>query len=183
MLWHHHSLMSEACIFCKPATHLLRNLYTYICVFVYTHVCAQLCLTLQSHELQPARLLCPWDFPGKDTGVGCHFWLQGIFLTQGSKPCLLHLLNWQVDSLPLCHLGSPIYTYIDIDIDIDIDIHTHTHTHIRVHAQKISQQNQFIQTSQKQQLSAKSKMHKQIYNGILYISNNECTITIFESMV
>ena len=31
------------------------------------------------HGLQPARLLCPWDFPGKNTGVGCHFLLQGIF--------------------------------------------------------------------------------------------------------
>ena len=37
----------------------------------------------------PARLLCPWDFPGKNTGVGCHFLLQGIFLTQGSNPQLL----------------------------------------------------------------------------------------------
>ena len=32
----------------------------------------------------------PWDFPGKDTGVGCHLLLQGIFLTQGSNPGLLH---------------------------------------------------------------------------------------------
>ena len=31
-----------------------------------------------------ARLLCPWDFPGKNTGAGCHFLLQSIFLTQGS---------------------------------------------------------------------------------------------------
>ena len=31
---------------------------------------------LQTHELQPTRLLCPWDFPGKNTGVGCHFLLQ-----------------------------------------------------------------------------------------------------------
>ena len=36
--------------------------------------------------------------------IGCHFFLQGIFLTQGLNP---HLLNWQVDSLPLSHLGSP----------------------------------------------------------------------------
>ena len=36
-----------------------------------------------------------------------HFLLQGSFLTQGSNPCLLHLLDWQVDSLPLKHLGSP----------------------------------------------------------------------------
>ena len=40
--------------------------------------------------LQPTRLLCPWDSPGKNTGVGCHFLLQGIFLTQGSKLGLLH---------------------------------------------------------------------------------------------
>ena len=42
------------------------------------------------HGLRPTRLLCPWDFPGKDTGVGCHFLLQGIFPTQGSNPCLLN---------------------------------------------------------------------------------------------
>ena len=44
-------------------------------------------------------LLCPLNFPGKNTGVGCHFLLQGIFLTQGSNPHLLHLLHWQADSL------------------------------------------------------------------------------------
>ena len=55
---------------------------------------------LQPHKLWPARLLCPWDFPGKNTGVGCHFLLQGIFPTQGSNPCLLH---WEVDSLPPSH--------------------------------------------------------------------------------
>ena len=47
--------------------------------------------SLQPHGLQPARLLCPWNFPGKDTGVGCHSLLQGIFPTQGSNPSLLHL--------------------------------------------------------------------------------------------
>ena len=35
-----------------------------------------------THELQPLRLLLTWGFPGKNTGVGCHFLLQGIFLTQ-----------------------------------------------------------------------------------------------------
>ena len=52
-----------------------------------------------------ARLLCSWDFPGKNTGVGCHFLLQGIFLTQGLN---LSLLRWQADSLPLSHQGSPV---------------------------------------------------------------------------
>ena len=42
---------------------------------------------LQSHDrLQPARLLCPWGSPGKNTGVGCHALLRGIFLTQGWNP-------------------------------------------------------------------------------------------------
>ena len=55
--------------------------------------------------LQPARLLCLWDFPGKNTGVGSHFLLQGIFPTQGSNP---RLLQWQENSSPLSHLGSPV---------------------------------------------------------------------------
>ena len=55
--------------------------------------------------LLPSRLLCPWDFSGKTTGVGCHFFLQGIFPIQGLNPCLLH---WKVDSLPLSHQGSPL---------------------------------------------------------------------------
>ena len=47
------------------------------------------------YGLQPARFLCPWDSSGKNTGVGCHALFQGIFLTQGSNPHLLHLLHWQ----------------------------------------------------------------------------------------
>ena len=65
-------------------------------------LCAQSCLTLfHPQGLQHIMLLCPWDFPGKNTGVVCHFLLQGIFQTQGWNPCLLHLLHWQADSLPL----------------------------------------------------------------------------------
>ena len=59
--------------------------------------------SLRPHGLWHTRLLCPWDFPGRNTGVGCHF-LQGIFPTQGSHLCLLH---WQADCLPLSHQGSP----------------------------------------------------------------------------
>ena len=54
----------------------------------------------------PPRLLCPWNSPGKNTGVGYHFLFQGIFPTQESDP---HLLHWQVDSLLLSHLGSPYH--------------------------------------------------------------------------
>ena len=56
--------------------------------------------SLQLYGLQPTRLLCPWDSPGKNTRVGCHALLQGIFLTQGSNLSLSRLLHWQVDSLP-----------------------------------------------------------------------------------
>ena len=56
---------------------------------------------------QPSRLLRPWDSPGKNTGVGCHFLLQGIFPTQESNPSLLCLLHWQAGSLPLVPSGKP----------------------------------------------------------------------------
>ena len=59
--------------------------------------------SLQPHGLWPARFLCPCNFSGKNTGVGFQFLPQGIFLTQGSN---LHLFHWQLDSLPLSHLGS-----------------------------------------------------------------------------
>ena len=46
--------------------------------------------SLQPHGLYPTRIFCPWNFAGKSTGVGCHFLLQGIFLTQGLNPGLPH---------------------------------------------------------------------------------------------
>ena len=49
------------------------------------------------------KLLCPWDFQGKSTGVGCHFLLQGIFPTQGSNPGLSHCRQMLY---PLSHQGS-----------------------------------------------------------------------------
>ena len=65
---------------------------------------AQSCPALWPHGLQPTRLLCPWGFPGKDTGVVYHFLLQGIFPTQGLNLGLLHcrwILHW------LSYQGSP----------------------------------------------------------------------------
>ena len=71
--------------------------------------------SLHHRGLYPSRLLCSWDFPGKNTGVGGHFLLQGIFLTQGSNPRLLCLLHWQVDSLPLSHVESPKWSCVHSD--------------------------------------------------------------------
>ena len=63
-----------------------------LCVCVCVHALS-LHNSLQPHGLQPTRLLCLWNFPGKKIGVGCHFPLQGVFLTQGSNMHLLHILH------------------------------------------------------------------------------------------
>ena len=60
-----------------------------VCVCVCVS-CSVVSDSLQPHRLQPARLPCPWNSPGKNTGVGCHFLLQGIFLTQGLNLGLPH---------------------------------------------------------------------------------------------
>ena len=74
-------------------------------------VCAR--ARIHMHSVMSDSLQPPWTvahqapltmgFFTKNTGVGCRFFLQGIFPTQGSN---LHLLHWQADSLPLSHLGS-----------------------------------------------------------------------------
>ena len=69
---------------------------TYFLYFMHNH--SVMSDSLWLHGLQPAMLLCPQNFPGKNTGVGCHFLLQGIFTTQGSNLHLFHLLHWQADS-------------------------------------------------------------------------------------
>ena len=83
-----------------------------IWTYSFRHVCVGVCPcsmvsdSSRSYGLKPTRLLCPWDFPGKNTGVGCHFLPQGIFPLQVSYP---HVLHWQLDSLSLEPLGKPIF--------------------------------------------------------------------------
>ena len=62
-----------------------------------------------THGLSTTRLLCPWNFPDKNTGVGCHFLLQGIFPIQGLNLGLLRLLHWQADSFTTVPPGKPIW--------------------------------------------------------------------------
>ena len=79
---------------------------------IHVHICTPMCLGSQScldsvtPGLQPARLLCSWNFLDKNTGVGCYFLLQGIFPTQELNP---YLLRWHVGSLPLSHLRSLVF--------------------------------------------------------------------------
>ena len=89
-----------------------------VCVFVWWTKCLCCCLVANSHLtlLWPQQTTAhqaprPRDFPGKNTGVSCHFLLQGIFLTQGSSPSLLYLLRWQLESLPLAPPRNPKVIY------------------------------------------------------------------------
>ena len=71
--------------------------------------CPTLC-DLMDHS--PAGSSVHEDSPVKNTGVGCHALLQGIFPTQKSNPGLLCLLYWQVSSLPLASFGKPLTTLL-----------------------------------------------------------------------
>ena len=88
-----------------PHTHIFVYMCVYVCMCVHTKLLHS-CLTLQPYGLQPMRLFCPWDSPGKNTGVGCHALLQGIFPTQASNPCFLCLLHCKWVLYSQCHLGS-----------------------------------------------------------------------------
>ena len=90
-----------------------------VCVCVYVCLIAQSCPTLCYPK--DSRFLCPWDFPDKNPGVGCHFLPQGIFLTQGSN---LRLLQWQAGSLPLCHVGSPKLLTTFLQMNQHFNVHT-----------------------------------------------------------
>ena len=71
-------------------------------------VCAHWCLILcDLMNSSPPGSSAHWILQA-NTGVGCHFLLQGIFPTQGLNPCFLCLLHWQVDSLPLAPPGNPL---------------------------------------------------------------------------
>ena len=63
--------------------------------------------SLQPHELYPIRLLCPWDSPGKDTGVGCQALLHRIVPAKGSNAHLPASPALQADSLPTEPRGKP----------------------------------------------------------------------------
>ena len=99
--------------------HIYSFIYIYIYIYIYIVICVCMrgerfhighqCVCAQSCPALcgfTARLHCPWNFPGKNTGVACHFLLQRIFPIQELNPYLC-LLLWQVDSLPLVPPGKP----------------------------------------------------------------------------
>ena len=94
--------------------------YSYLLKTSHSRVCV--CELLSPVQLfaapwtVPASLPCPWNSPGKSTGVCCYFLPQGVFSTQGSNPHLLRLLHRQEDSLPLSHLGIPTFVKVRANV-------------------------------------------------------------------
>ena len=86
---------------------ILHKSYTLVACYVTSVVSG----SLRLYRQQPTRLLCLWDSPGKETGVGCHFFLQGTFLTQGWNPRLFCLLHWQAGPLPLAPPWEALWMY------------------------------------------------------------------------
>ena len=74
----------------------------------------QLCPTLQPHGLQPASLLCAWNSPGKNTGVGSLFLLQGIFPSGSNSSCrsLIYISSTKKHTSPLYNLPSCFHSIL-----------------------------------------------------------------------
>ena len=107
-------------------------IHMYMCLSVYMYVAAKLlqsCPTLHDPIEQPTRLPCPWDSPGKDTGVGCHFLLQCMKVKSESEvaqscltlidpmdcspPRLLHPWDFPGKSTGVgCHCLLRIYVFV-----------------------------------------------------------------------
>ena len=87
----------------------------YVCVCAQSlQSCPTLCNPMDTRK--PARLLCPWDSPGKNTGVDCQALLQGIIPTQGWKLHLLCLLHCRQILNLLSHQGKTVYMCVHIYI-------------------------------------------------------------------
>ena len=91
----------------------------------HAHSCPTLC---HPTYCSSPKVLCPWDFPDKNTGVGCHVLLQGIFPTQESNLGLLHcrqiLHHWDSWEAPNCrwlclymHISSIIVKVLTLESD------------------------------------------------------------------
>ena len=98
--------------------------------------------SLWPHRLQSIRLLCPWDFPGKETGVSCHFLLQGIFISCQQFnmiihlcPCIVfsledYLIFWAAEEAYFQSVVSSVQEFIKVFICVLITIYKHVlHTY------------------------------------------------------
>ena len=95
---------------CVKNAHFIPKTATLTDASQYVRVKPLRCPTVATPWTVAHQVLCPWDSPGQNTGVGCHALLQGIFLTQKLTPCLVCLLHWQAGSLPLAPPEEPFST-------------------------------------------------------------------------
>ena len=90
------------------------------CVTILSRLLLFSCSIMSSSFTTPWTIAhqaaCPWDLPGQSTGMGCHFLIQGIFLTQDRN---LHLVPCQADSLLLSRQGSPVLSRCCLIVSLD----------------------------------------------------------------
>ena len=103
--WHKYKVLNKKAAQCNSTE--VKHMCVCVCVCVCARACArQLLSRAQLCDprdcMQPDRLLCPWNSPDKNTGVGCQSLLQGIFLTQGQNQ-----VSHTADSLPSDPSGKP----------------------------------------------------------------------------
>ena len=99
---------------------LLSHLFVTATYITCMHAHSVVSNSWQPHGLSPTRLPCPWNSPGKNTGVGCHILLQGLFLTQGShcvscvsctgRQVLHHCATWEAHVYIYPH-----FTYLETE--------------------------------------------------------------------
>ena len=92
---------------------------TCMCIYTHTHLLQSYLTQCDSIDCSPPCSSVHGDVPGKNTGMGFHALLQGIFLTQGPNLPLLCVPDWQADSSPLVPPGKPIYAHIGVDRGTD----------------------------------------------------------------
>ena len=106
----HYGKMTKALVICAKS---LSRVWLFVTLWIIAH-----------------QLLCPWDFSSKNTGMCCHFLLQGIFPTQGSNLHLLCFLYWQLDSLPLVPPARQTAWILSITLHGSLDLGKESELHI-----------------------------------------------------
>ena len=133
--------------------------------------------SLRPHGLKPTRLLCPWGFPGKSTGVGFHFLLQEIFPTQGLNPGLLHCrqmlycLSHHLSHTKARSLSEPMLVGSPNLGTISLSRHWATSDALSVQVGKSSIQPENVYTMTSKQVTVVlmtfhfSEVHSQVFKG------------------
>ena len=133
LLRHHHASSSlQSCLKNSPPYSVFSRLNVFPMLLktssipCHSHMHAKLLQSdfLWPYQLQPIRLLWPWDSSGMNTGVGCHAPLQRIFLTQGWNLSLFCLLHWWAGSLSLIPPGKPIYPHRNTFLNVVSNWHS-----------------------------------------------------------